>query len=63
MPKTRHDGDCHWWSLAKICTCGFLHEVVFNLDKYSEELQDQCAIHRANLAILEGMRLKEASSE
>ena len=27
MSKKRHDGDCYWFTLVKICTCGWFHEL------------------------------------
>lgn len=37
--RSRHDGDCYWWT-RKICTCGFFHQQIGEA-KQSEDI----AIH------------------
>jgi hypothetical protein len=46
--KTRHDGDCHWYS-ARICDCGFLHQLSFEPETLSQEQANDVAEHQGNL--------------
>lgn len=59
IQKTRHDGDCYWWALSKICTCGYLHEVAFRLDSATPQEQEQYGIHMGNLSRYEGIIMGE----
>jgi hypothetical protein len=45
--KTRHDGDCHWYS-ARICDCGFLHQLSFEPETLSQEQANDVAEHQGN---------------
>lgn len=51
--KTRHSGDCDWFTRSKICTCGFFHHLIANTDSdlYEENARD-IFVHNENLNIV-----------
>lgn len=48
--KTKHDGDCYFYSKSKICTCGFLSQLARMPDsKEFEDNEKEILIHEINL--------------
>ena len=47
--RTRHDGDCYFYSMSKICTCGYLHYWLGRMETAPAQAIEQMETHEDSL--------------